>query len=99
MPRLLPNKEPTKISEVRVEKKSERKSEYEKERVIKIEQSMSPSEYAQSRICGFENFIRKDFIIHDFEFRTRAEKEASIRTYMKKWESDKYIRLLRSTYK
>ena len=99
MPRLLSKKEPTEISEVKVEKKMGRKNDEGKIRVIKIEQSMSPSEYAQSRICGLENFIRKDFIIHDFQLRTKAEQEASIKYLMKGGQRDYYLRLLRSTYK
>ena len=71
----------------------------QKRRVIKIELSMSPLEYLESKVCGLENLIREDYIIHDFEFRTRAEQEASIRYLMKGWEREKYLRLLRTTYK
>ena len=71
----------------------------QKRRVIRIELSISPLEYIQSQVCGLENFIRKDFIIHDFKLRTTAEKEASIKYLMKGAKRDKYLKLLRSTYK
>ena len=100
MPRLLSNKSPKKISEVKVEKKkSEQKSEYEKRRVLEIEKSMSPSEYAKSRICGLENFVRKDYYMYEFGFNTRAEQEARIKYFMKGRERYDCLRLLRSTYK
>ena len=99
MPRLLSNKSPKKISEVKVEEKMMRKNDDEKMRVIKIEQSMSPMEYLESRVCGLDNYVRKDFIIHEFQLRTRAEQEASIRRFMKGRQCDYYLRLLRSTYK
>ena len=71
----------------------------QKRRVIKIELNMSPLEYLESRVCGLENLIRKDFIIHDFELRTRAEREASIKYLMKGGKRYECLRLFRSTYK
>ena len=71
----------------------------QKRRVIKIELSMSPLEYIRSQVYGLENLVRKDFITHEFELRTRAEQEASIKYLMKGAEREKHLRLLRSTYK
>ena len=71
----------------------------QKRRVIKIELNMSPLEYLRSKVCGLENLIREDFIIHDFEFQTRAEREARIKYLMKGGKRYNCLRLLRSTYK
>ena len=67
MLRLLSNKSPTKLSEVRVEKKS------------------------KGRAPRNENYVREHFMGYQWEEKTIAEKEASIRYLMKGGEQDYYL--------